>query len=781
MLLLVFLAGFVLGIDAGGSNFHTRFSSNLVCLYPFTDGQTTPSATTVADVSNSTFSPGSLVLGSTASWIPTSLGVRLAARAPGQTPGVGLTSTLTLSNWTLHMRAQQSIAAPTFTVELWIRSSNAVQTLARALVGFRDWSATFATPGQEIQSYGMKLEDNVKMNWYVTNVNSTGYFDAGGGSFNATLRNASSLMMVTLTYCKRVNASLHFGDCYVDDMYMHESTMAYCLTIRGGMNYTSCNTKATGGYTRFANIIDFRAWSLANMLQFAPFYSSNFSYQPHSWAGDILLAAVYAQSLNGSTQAQNYAAGLPNSNPYVASSAQMSAFEDIMNASLLFAFTGYDFDESDQLRFDVVQLPAAGTLYDYNGTHFLPITSVPYRITGAAPLAGYLQAPALTYGMNFTSFQFNAWDGQTSSRTNCTVTVNVFNVNHVPHSFPSNQTVNAQVPTGIDAFRCTDPDAPAGDYIAQYCVASAPEFGGTFTANQVPVVSFPYCFSSNSTTDQLLYTSLAISANSTNITDVFTFYCADTFGTHSNATRFFGILLLYIFPVHLFLRYYLYVQNSVWAVAGTSTGPENGNITVQLLGTSNITTNIQYHIVGLPAAGVLYNGNNTQIGTVPVAVVNASGCVRVSVALTASVVQVAFRHSVLCASASLCRPVSVCTPAYSDARQELHAAVHRVGHQRHHRHLGAHGAPAERDARKLRVHRRAPRRCVCAHEPPSPPECAQRSPATRASPLPPSSPSQVTPRRPACSLFRCGVVVVVGQVTIVARSLLTPRHSSKSR
>ena len=614
--LVVFLAlALALDVNAGGANFHTRFASNLVCLYSFTEGQAASSLlTTASDSSNSTFSPGSLQFGSTASWIPDSIGVRLAARAPGQSPGTGLTSTSTLANWTLHMRALQTqspVVDSEFAVELWLRSNNNVQSLARALVGFRDWSARFAIPGQEFQTYGMELEDNVNMNWYVTDVNSTARLDTGG-SFNISLRNSTSLVMVTLSYCKRVSTRMNFGDCYVNDTHIDSTTMAYCLTIRsGGMNFTSCKTSASTTSIRFANIIDYRAWSLLNKFQFAPFYGSNSSNQPHSWAGDIFLAAVYAQSLNASVQAQNYAAGLPNSKPNVAATAQMSAFEDTLNASMLFALTGYDFDEGDVLSYDIVQLPSVGALYNYNGTHFLPITSVPYRITGATPLVGYLQAPALTYGRNFTSFQFRAWDGQTDSRTNCTVTVNVFNVNHVPYSFPSNQTVNAEVPTSIGAFNCADPDAPAGDYIDRYCIASAPEFGGIITANQSVVSSFPYCFSSNMTGFQLLYTSVAIGVNATNVTDVFRFYCSDTFGTHSNLTS-----------------YYLYVQNSVWAVAGTSTGEENGNLTVLLLGTSNITTDIRYHIVGLPAAGALYNGNLSQINTLPAAVVNATGCVR---------------------------------------------------------------------------------------------------------------------------------------------------------
>ena len=492
-----------------------------------------------------------------------------------------------------------------FAVELWLRSNNNVQSLARALVGFRDWSARFAIPGQEFQTYGMELEDNVNMNWYVTDVNSTGRLDTGG-SFNISLRNSSSLVMVTLSYCKRVSTNMNFGDCYVNDTFMNSTTMAYCLTIRsGGMNFTSCKTSASTASIRFANIIDYRAWSLLNKFQFAPFYGSNSSNQPHSWAGDIFLAAVYAQSLNASVQAQNYAAGLPDSKPNVVASAEMSAFEDTMNASTLFALTGYDFD-GDTLQFDIVQLPTVGSLYNYNGTHFVEITSVPYRITSSPALVGYLQAPVLTFGRNFSFFQFNAWDGQLSSRSNCTVTINVFNVNHVPHSFPSHQSVNAEVPTRITSFTCTDPDAPAGDYISQYCIASAPS-AGTFSANQTLVTSFPFCFSSNYTVFQLLYTSDAIRANATNATEVFAFYCIDTFGTQSNASN-----------------YTLVLQPGVWAIAGTSTGSENGNLTVVLLGTSNITSNIEYQIVALPTSGTLYNGNLSVITTVPTAVVNGT-------------------------------------------------------------------------------------------------------------------------------------------------------------
>jgi hypothetical protein len=690
-----------------------------VCLYTFTEGQ---SAST-ADVSNSTFSPGSLQFGSTASWIPDSIGVRLAARAPGETPGTGLTSTSTLANWTLRMRALQTqspVVNSEFTVELWLRSSNDVRSNARALVGFRDWSSTFATPGQEYQSFGMELEGY--MSWYVTDAIDAGRLDTGGGSFNISLPNSSSLMMVTLSYCKRVSTNLNFGDCYVNDALISSVTMAYCLTIRGGMNFTSCKTSASTASIKYANIIDFSAWSPSNKFQFAPFYRSNASDQPHTWAGDIFLAAVYAQSLNGSVQAQNYAAGLPNSKPNVAATAQMSAFEDTLNASMLFALTGYDFDEGDVLSFDIVQLPSVGALYNYNTTHFLPITGVPYRITGATPLVGYLQAPALTYGRNFTSFQFRAWDGQDTSPSNCTVTVNVFNVNHVPHAFPTNQTVNAQVPTSIGAFNCADPDAPTGDYIAQYCIASAPEFGGTLTANASAVSSFPYCFSSNMTGFQLLYTSVAIGVNATNVTDVFRFYCQDTFGTHSNLTSF-----------------NLYVQNSVWAVAGTSTGEENGNITVRLLGTSNTTTDIRYHIVGLPVAGALYNGNLSQINTLPAAVVNASGCVRgqLPVHMRRSpsntvyfVPPMHFAGLYACAAHR----------THDLRAQELHAAVHGVGHGRH---LVGGGPAIERDARKLRLHGGTPAWCVSNAAAAAMTTPMQLCPATRPRPLPSRWPSRV--------------------------------------
>jgi hypothetical protein len=608
-LLPIVAAIFLPKICAGGANFQNRVGSNLVCLYLFTDGQTSSNVTTVADWSNSTFSPGSLQFGSTASWIPDSIGVRLAARAPGETPGTGLTSTRTLANWTLHMRALQSpqqMGNSTFAVELWLRPNNTAQSLARALVGFRDWSSTFATRGQEFQSFGMKLEDSVFLNWYITETNSSARLDMAGGSYNIGLRNASSLVMLTLSYCKRVSTNVNFGDCFVNDSYIATVPMAYCLTIRSnGVNFTSCKTSASTATIRFLNNLDFRAWSLSNMLQFAPFYSSNASTQPHSWAGDIFLAAVYAQSLNASEQAQNYAAGLPNSQPYVAATAEMSAFEDTMNASTLFALTGYDFD-GDTLHFDIMQLPSVGSLYNYNGTHFVEMTSVPYRITSAPALVGYLQAPVLTFGRNFSSFAYNAWDGQLSSRSNCTVTINVFNVNHVPHSFPSQQSVNAEVPTSLTSFTCTDPDAPAGDYISQFCIASAPS-SGTFTANVTSVTSFPFCFSSNYTAFQLLYTSEAIRANAINATEVFAFYCTDTFGTQSNASN-----------------YTLILQSGVWAVAGISTGPENGNLTVVLLGTSNITSNIQYQIVALPTAGTLYNGNLSVITSVPTAVVGGA-------------------------------------------------------------------------------------------------------------------------------------------------------------
>ena len=639
-------------VRAGGANFQNRFNSDLVCLYQFTEGQTTPDVTATADASNSTFSPGSLQFGSTASWIPDSIGVRLAARAPGQSPGVGLTSTLTLANWTLHMRALQTqspVVNSEFTVELWLRSSNPnphincifcgpfVQNPGnRVLFGFRDWSARFATPGREELSYGMKLEDLFNMQWSMTDVNATGRLDAGG-SYNISLRNSSSLVMVTLSYCKRVNASVNFGDCFANEKvewtftntttntstnysitYINSTKMAYCLTIRSsGMNFTFCTTSFTG-FVRIPNLfIDYRAWSLSNKLQFAPFYGSNASNQPHSWAGDIFLAAVYARSLNGSMQERNYAAGLPNSRPGVASTAHMSALEDIMNASTLFAMTGYDFD-NDPLSFDIVQLPSVGTLYNYNGTHFLPITNVPYRITDASPLVGYLQSPVLASGRNFTSFQFSAWDGEAGSKTNCTVTVNVIAVNHFPHAFASFQTVNAQVPTSVTALTCSDPDAPVGDYIAQFCLTSTPQFGAftgitadtnSSSSNPVPITSFPFCFSSNATEFRLMYTSVALAANSTtNVTDDLIFHCTDKFGTQSNVST---LTLL--------------VQNSVWAVAGTSTGPENGNMTVILAGTSNITSDFAFDIVALPAVGMLFNGNGSVIATVPTAVINASG------------------------------------------------------------------------------------------------------------------------------------------------------------
>jgi len=685
----------------GGANFQSRFGSNLVCLYTFTDAQATPGAPSVAaDVSNSTFSPGSLQLGSTASWIPDSIGVRLAGRAPGASPGVGLSSTATLSNWTLAMRALQAQSPAvdsTFTVEMWLRSSNGVQTFAHAIVGFRNWSGTFAVPDVETLSYGMKFEDNVNMGVYATKANSSASADIGGVFSGATLQNSSSLMMVTLSYCKRVTTSVNFGDCYVNETNINTTKMAFCLTIRGGMNYTSCRTSTSTSPTgtRLDNTISFKAWSLSNMLQFAPFYSSNVSNYPISWAGDILLAAVYAEGLNGSTQAQNFAAGLPNSYPYVAPTANMSAFEDTLNSSFAFALAGYDFD-NDTLSYDIVQLPSVGTLYNYNGTHFLPITGLPYRVAGAMPRVGYLQDPTLTYGRNYTTFTFSAWDGQANSRTNCTVTINVYPVNHVPYAFASYQVVNAQVPTGVTAFNCADPDAPTGDYVLQYCVATAPQAGGTFSNSLGPLTSYPYC--RNVTTFQLLYTSLPIGNATSNVTDTFLFYCVDTFGTASNATLF-----------------YLYVQNSVWAVAGTSSGPENTNVTVYLLGTSNTTTaTIQYQIVALPVVGTLYNGNGSAISALPAPVVNASGCVLPWRDNT--YVQIALQRRLLCASAAHRRIVSAAGPTSSSVMQELHILVHCVRLCQWHKHcnFATGAADSERDARQLQLHGDIPKRCVCA-------------------------------------------------------------------
>lgn len=72
-----------------------------------------------------------------------------------------------------------------------------------------------------------------------------------------------------------------------------------------------------------------------------------------------------------------------------------------------------------------------GTLYYYNGTGLVPITSVPYRMNGKANATvkvGYLQAPAFTYGMNFSTFTYRAWDGRAYSRANGSVTINVLSV-----------------------------------------------------------------------------------------------------------------------------------------------------------------------------------------------------------------------------------------------------------------------------------------------------------------------------------------------------------------
>jgi hypothetical protein len=47
---------------------------------------------------------------------------------------------------------------------------------------------------------------------------------------------------------------------------------------------------------------------------------------------------------------------------------------------------------------------------------------------GVAVQVGYLQSPVLTYGQNFATFQFRAWDGEANSRSNCVVTINVYSV-----------------------------------------------------------------------------------------------------------------------------------------------------------------------------------------------------------------------------------------------------------------------------------------------------------------------------------------------------------------
>lgn len=236
----------------------------------------------------------------------------------------------------MRVRQVQSVSVtPTFTVELWFRSRNTQENFPRTMFGFRDWSQTFPTAyngGIELQTLGMKLDDNQYVDMYATQAIAQARPDMDA-TFKTTFGNSESLLMVTASYCTRVATSVNVGDCYVpNDIYIAYEAMAFCLTIRGGFNYSLCSAVTD----RLSNTIDYSSWSLLNKFQFAPIFQSNSMRPPVSWTGDILFAAIYGQALNGSTQAQNFAAGLPNSNPTVPSICNMSAYEDTMNASCVY-------------------------------------------------------------------------------------------------------------------------------------------------------------------------------------------------------------------------------------------------------------------------------------------------------------------------------------------------------------------------------------------------------------------------------------------------------------
>lgn len=410
--------------------------NSLVAWYRFDEGIDDPTTDTIVDRSSSPHSPGNLVFNrSFVDWRPGGSGVTVRTRASGNPPKVALQSTGTLDAFTQHLIARQigSDVDPEWMMEIWIKLPSPLPNSAGNLVTFSNFTSTLDSNDANLlwdaftQAGLVTVSDGVHKAYNRLAFSSPYSLDAN--TMNAAAQN---VYMMTLRVCTR-NDTVG-SDCYRTlpppdyPLITYYATRTYiCVEVRGPSDYVldSCDWGRTTP-NNFTRPLNYTMWLSQMKLQVAP---GNTASATVPWAGDIYQFALYNRSLTPAERAATYAAGLPRGRPTAPAALLATCVQDTPLRSI-FPLNGTNTFGGD-VHFQLLTLPAVGTLYAYDGLNLTAIASVPSFL----PLANnvsYVQSPFNALGDNFANFTYRVYDGFMYSLTNTTVTINVVAGNHAP-------------------------------------------------------------------------------------------------------------------------------------------------------------------------------------------------------------------------------------------------------------------------------------------------------------------------------------------------------------
>jgi hypothetical protein len=357
---------------------------SLVAWYKFDEGIANLTEVVVRDRSNSPLSPGDLVLNrSRVSWIPGGVGVNISQVSTDEA-GTALRSVGTLDAFRDQLVARQaaSLNDPDWTIELWFRVPaiwNAPADSCR-FVSFSNFTETpGATPNWDVVNY-----PNNRMHvWGLTNgiITRTSYHEFSSTYvLDGTTAQARSfqIMMISFRMCTRnesAGSDCAWGVPLDSGNPQFASRYLGCLDMRGTQGYTNSGCAWGGvmpsGVTRPLN---YTTWFRNMRLEVAGGNSFGAGTQL-SWMGYLYQIALYNRSLTPAERTRNWEAGLPRGRPIVPTTVTVSCFQDSVARSV-FALPGSAADGT-LAHFQILTLPAVGTLYAYDGLAFTNITSVP--------------------------------------------------------------------------------------------------------------------------------------------------------------------------------------------------------------------------------------------------------------------------------------------------------------------------------------------------------------------------------------------------------------------
>lgn len=278
-----------------------------------------------------------------------------------------------------------------------------------------------------------------------------------------------------------------------------------------------------------------------NFLQFAPPIKLT-ETSTEMWKGSIYQLAIYNRSLDSTDAAANYAAGIPNSKPFVPSSDE-SVLED---TPTLIPLAGSDFD-NDTITVELTLLTlvegSATALRYANGTE-VAVTSDDLPLDLDADVSGLVYTPPQDFVGAAGSVTYRARDA-TKTSLDGVITVTVTAVDDAPVATNASGVAVAEVPI---ALTMTGTDVDAGDGPASVRIATLPAEGGAlFLYDEAAENNLGGPIEAPGAVDGLrvVFVSDTLPPGSSGLdvvaTDSFTYFVRDADGTESAAAATFSL------------------------------------------------------------------------------------------------------------------------------------------------------------------------------------------------------------------------------------------------